>query len=91
MVYLRVPTPVFYIIRAIGFSTLQHSASACQHFNLGVLQQGWVSGLDDFGRTCERGGDSWARRLLILTVVFTSTDLRPGSSGGQTIRRHHQE
>jgi hypothetical protein len=34
MVYLRVPTAVFYIIQAIGFSTLQHSASARQHFCL---------------------------------------------------------
>jgi hypothetical protein len=34
MVYLRVPTAVFYIIQAIGFSTLQHSASARQHFSL---------------------------------------------------------
>jgi hypothetical protein len=58
MVYLRVPTAVFYIIQAIGFSTLQHSASARQHFSLGALQEGWVSGLDGFGWTCGRGGDS---------------------------------
>ncbi len=67
MVYLRVPTAVFYIIRAIGFSTLQHSAFACQHFSLGALQHSWVSGLDGFGWTCGRGGDSWVRCLLLLT------------------------
>jgi hypothetical protein len=58
MVYLRVPTAVFYIIQAIGFSTLQHAASARQHFSLGALQHSWVSGLDGFGWTCGRGGDS---------------------------------
>ena len=67
MVYLRVPTAVFYIIQAIGFSTLQHSGSACQQFSLGALQHSWVSGLDGFGWTCGRGGDSWVRCLLLLT------------------------
>src|ERR687893_2867315 len=38
MVYLRVPTTVFYIIQAIGFSTPQRSACACQNFSLGALQ-----------------------------------------------------
>src|ERR671914_1102171 len=58
MVYLRVPTAVFYIIQAIGFSTLQHAASAPQHFSLGALQHSWVSALDGFGWICGRGGDS---------------------------------
>ena len=55
IVYLRVPTAVFYIIQTIGISTLQHSASACRHFRLGALQHSRVSGLDGFGWTCGRG------------------------------------
>jgi hypothetical protein len=48
MVYLRVPTAVFYVIQASRYSMLQPSASACQHFSLGTFQQDWVSGLDGF-------------------------------------------
>ena len=65
MVYLRVPTAVFYIIQAMGISTLQHRLPLVSISALGALQHSWVSGLDGFGRTCGRGGDSWARRLLL--------------------------
>jgi hypothetical protein len=46
MVYLRVPTVVFYIIQASARFGLPARISASQ--------QGWMSDLDGFGESCER-------------------------------------